>query len=86
MSAATGILCQTVKYFMSDGQSLFCFIFASCFITCLLVQKKENFVLSFLFITHNTSVCDHQLNLGWHQNIRSIKLVFHIALKNDFLL
>ena len=39
-------------------------IFTLCLITCRLVQKKENLVLSFPFPTHNTSVGDYQLDLG----------------------
>ena len=67
-------------------ESVLILIFVLCSITYLSVQKKENFVLSLLFTTYKTSVGDNQLDLGWHQKIRIMKLVFQISLKNDFLL
>ena len=36
-------------------------------------------------VPDNTSVCDYQLDVGWHQKIRSIKLVFQITLNNSLL-
>ena len=54
-------------------ESVLLLIFALYLIKCLLVQNNENFV----FTTHNTSVGDYQLDLGWHRKIRDIiKLVF----------
>ena len=67
-------------------ESVLLLMFSLCLITCLLVQKNENFVLSFLYTTHNTSVGCYQLDLGWHRKIRNIKLVFQITLRNDSLL